>query len=149
MFDASPANIDARTRSETLPGGARYSFLAKSTRGAAVEANITLRIGSEAALQGRAAVAELTAAMLRRGTRSRSQQQINDQLDALKSTVSIGGSGQTVSIRVVSTRDRLRADPRLAADYEALKVELAARFAHSRAEYTAAKQAFIDAIADS
>ncbi|MEZ5487207.1 MAG: pitrilysin family protein [Steroidobacteraceae bacterium] len=116
VFDASPANIDARTRSETLPGGARYSFLAKSTRGAAVEANITLRIGSEAALQGRAAVAELTAAMLRRGTRSRSQQQINDQLDALKSTVSIGGSGQTVSIRVVSTRDRLRAALEIVAD---------------------------------
>ena len=107
VFDASPANIDARTRSETLPGGARYSFLAKSTRGAAVEATITLRIGSEQALQGRATVAQLTAEMLRRGTRTRTQQQINDQLDTLKSSVSISGSGQLVNVRVVSTRERL------------------------------------------
>ncbi|MCU0758957.1 MAG: insulinase family protein [Steroidobacteraceae bacterium] len=107
VFDASPANIDARTRSETLPGGARYSFLAKSTRGNAVEATITLRIASEAALQDRGTVAQLTAEMLRRGTKSRSLQQINDQLDALKSSVSISGSGQTVGIRVVSTRDNL------------------------------------------
>jgi zinc protease len=45
--------------------------------------------------------------MLRRGTKQRTLQQINDALDALKSTVSIGGSGQGVSIRVVSTRDNL------------------------------------------
>jgi GrpB-like predicted nucleotidyltransferase (UPF0157 family) len=45
-------------------------------------------------------------------------------------------------------RDRLRAEPGLAADYEALKVELAERFADKRAEYTAAKKAFIDSIAD-
>jgi len=106
-FDPSPANIVARTRSETLPGGARYSFLTKSTRGNAVEASITLRLGSATALQGKAEVAQLTAAMLRRGTRTRTLQQINDALDALKTSVSIGGSGQLVSIRVQSTRDNL------------------------------------------
>lgn len=46
-------------------------------------------------------------------------------------------------------RDRLRADPALAARYEALKVEMAERFANERAAYTAAKQAFIDSVADS
>ena len=46
-------------------------------------------------------------------------------------------------------RDRMRADPKLAASYEALKLDLAARFANARAEYTAAKKAFIEAIADS
>jgi GrpB-like predicted nucleotidyltransferase (UPF0157 family) len=45
-------------------------------------------------------------------------------------------------------RDALRADPALAAAYEAHKVELAAKFADSRAECTAAKKAFIDRIAD-
>lgn len=45
-------------------------------------------------------------------------------------------------------RDRLRADPALAAAYEALKMDLAVRFANSRAEYTTAKKTFIDAIAD-
>lgn len=46
-------------------------------------------------------------------------------------------------------RDRLRTDRALALAYEALKVDLAARFSNDRAGYTAAKQAFIDAIADS
>jgi GrpB-like predicted nucleotidyltransferase (UPF0157 family) len=45
-------------------------------------------------------------------------------------------------------RDALRADPALAAAYEAHKLELAQRFADSRAEYTAAKKDFIDRIAD-
>jgi GrpB-like predicted nucleotidyltransferase (UPF0157 family) len=45
-------------------------------------------------------------------------------------------------------RDRLRADTSLAVAYEALKMELAVRFADRRAEYTAAKKTFIDAIAD-
>ena len=106
-FDPSPANIDARTRSETLPGGAKYSFLAKSTRGGAVTANIVLRLGDRNALTGRTTVTELTAAMLRRGTANRTLQQVNDELDRLKSTINIGGSGQTVNVSVVSTRDNL------------------------------------------
>ena len=45
-------------------------------------------------------------------------------------------------------RDRLRAEPELRAAYERLKIDLAARFAERRADYTAAKKAFIDSIAD-
>lgn len=116
VFDASPANIDARTRSESLPGGARYSFLVKSTRGSVVEATLTLRIASEAALQDKATLAQLTASMLRRGSKTRTLQQVNDQLDALKSTVSISGEGQTVTARVVSTRDNLAAALEIVAD---------------------------------
>jgi GrpB-like predicted nucleotidyltransferase (UPF0157 family) len=56
-----------------------------------------------------------------------------------------GGYHWTRNIRF---RDRMRADPDLAARYEALKVELAARFAGNRAGYTAAKKDFIDRIAD-
>lgn len=48
--------------------------------------------------------------------------------------------------RMTLFRDRLRGDPMLAAQYEAHKVELALRYAESRADYTAAKAAFIDAI---
>ena len=40
-------------------------------------------------------------------------------------------------------RDRLRADPRLADEYAALKQDLAAGFAHDREAYTAAKSDFI------
>ena len=50
--------------------------------------------------------------------------------------------------RDLKFRDRLRAEPALVAEYERLKVDLAARFPDSRADYTAAKAAFIDTIAD-
>ena len=107
VFDPSPANIDARTRSETLPGGAKISLLAKSTRGSSVNASITLRLGSLESLSGKTQIAGVTAEMLRRGTRNRTLQQLNDELDALKSTVSIGGGGQSVTINVQSTRENL------------------------------------------
>lgn len=51
-------------------------------------------------------------------------------------------------MRDLRFRDRLRADPGLAAAYERLKIDLARRFGDDRAAYTAAKQTFIDAIAD-
>lgn len=41
-------------------------------------------------------------------------------------------------------RDRLRADPALAREYDDLKERLAVQFAQDRAAYTAAKRAFID-----
>lgn len=43
-------------------------------------------------------------------------------------------------------RDALRNDPALAARYQALKQALAARFAHDKAGYTAAKAPFIRAV---
>lgn len=52
-------------------------------------------------------------------------------------------------VRNLRFRDRLRGDPELATAYEALKMDLAARFSHDRAGYTAAKRDFITAIADS
>ncbi len=56
-----------------------------------------------------------------------------------------GGFHWTRNLRF---RDKMRADPSLAASYEALKVDLAQRFADRRAEYTAAKKTFIESIAD-
>jgi len=56
-----------------------------------------------------------------------------------------GGYHWTRNLRF---RDQLRARPELAEAYEALKIELAQRFADNRAGYTAAKKVFIDGIAD-
>jgi GrpB-like predicted nucleotidyltransferase (UPF0157 family) len=56
-----------------------------------------------------------------------------------------GGYHWTRNLRF---RDALRADAAPSAEYEALKVRLAEEFADSRSGYTAAKQSFIDRIAD-
>jgi GrpB-like predicted nucleotidyltransferase (UPF0157 family) len=43
-------------------------------------------------------------------------------------------------------RDRLRADPKVAAEYLALKRDLARRFAHDREAYTDSKSDFVDRV---
>lgn len=51
-------------------------------------------------------------------------------------------------VRQLRFRDALRADGSLAAAYEALKAELAARHPDSRLDYLNGKQAFIDRVSD-
>lgn len=53
--------------------------------------------------------------------------------------------GSRIWIDHLAFRDLLRADPQLRADYQALKLRLAAELAHDKAAYTAAKDPFIAA----
>ena len=106
-FDPSPANIEKRTERGTIPGGAKYALLSKTTRGNTVEARITLRIGDEKTLENKATIASLAAAMLKRGTKNHTMAQINETLDKLSSSVYIYGYGQTVTISVKSTKANL------------------------------------------
>ena len=106
-FDASPANIESRTKKGKLDGGAQYAFLSKSTRGSNVVVAITLRVGSEKSLENKSAIADLTGDMLNKGTTGKSRQEISDAFDKLKAQVSINSSGQTVSIRITTTKENL------------------------------------------
>ena len=112
-FDASPANIDKRTKTGTIPGGAKYAILNKTTRGSAVTAVITLRMGDEQSLFDKSIISQFTAQMLRRGTALKTYQQLNDTLDKLQSTVSINvGNGnnagrQTSNVTITSTKNNL------------------------------------------
>jgi zinc protease len=106
-FDPSPANIDARTAITTLPGGMKVALLPKQTRGQTVNVRMTLRFGTREALQGKAAAADLAADMLLRGTRTRSRQQIKDELDRLKTTLSVSGTSTGAQVRMESTRPNL------------------------------------------
>ena len=106
-FDPSPDNIDKRTEMVKMTSGAKYSLLTKATRGNTVVANITLRLGDEASLMNKAAIADITAQMLKRGTTKHTQSQINELLDKLQSNVNIGANGQSVAINISSTRKDL------------------------------------------
>ena len=105
-FDASPTNIDTRTKKGKI-GEAKYAFLSKTTRGNAVKVNITLRLGTEKSLQGKATIAELTGQMLERGTKSKTREQVKDGFDKLKADVSIYAGGQAVNISIATTKDNL------------------------------------------
>lgn len=88
-FDASPRNIDARTRVFTLPSGLKVALLPKKSRGGTVKVSLALHIGNAESLKGQRLVADLTGDMLAMGTRHKSRAQISDAFDALKTDWSI------------------------------------------------------------
>ncbi len=106
-FDPSPDNIEKRTVRGEIPGGAKYALLQKSTRGNTVEGRINLRIGDEKSLENKASLASLTAGMLKKGTKNKTQAQINEELDKLSSSVNVYGGGQGITIAVQSTKENL------------------------------------------
>lgn len=111
-FDPSPANVDARTTTFTLPNGMAVALLPKETRGDAVVVRIRLQFGDESSLMGRATAGSLAGTMLMRGTRARTRQQIQDDLDRLKASGGVGGNatqgtGQFTTVRA-SVADVIR-----------------------------------------
>jgi zinc protease len=112
-FDPSVANIESRLTRSTLPSGLKLMLLPKKTRGAAVMANLVIRYGSPSALNNRSTAGALTGAMLMRGTRTRTREQIKDEFDRLKARANVGGTGMTASANIETTRENLPAVLRL------------------------------------
>ena len=96
MFEPTAANIDARTTIEQLPGGMRLALLPKKTRGGTVVARLVLHWGDEQSKMGRSASCNLASSMLMRGTRKHTREQLRDEFDRLKASVSVSGTGATV-----------------------------------------------------
>lgn len=93
-FDPSPVNIEKHITRSKLPNGLSIALLPKATRGNTVVAAIELRFGDEKSLVGMNAVSELTGALLMRGTKTKTRQQIQDEMDKLDARVSVGGGGR-------------------------------------------------------
>ncbi|HSB98460.1 MAG TPA: insulinase family protein, partial [Burkholderiaceae bacterium] len=104
-FDSSPANIDAKTQRLALANGMKVALLSKPTRGQTVRISMSLRLGNERSLTGLREVSELTAAMIDKGGAGLTRVQIQDRLDALKSELRIGSTGDEVQISMRSQRD--------------------------------------------
>lgn len=106
-FDVSPQNIDAHTKTETLPSGVKAAFLAKKTRGREVHLRMTLRYGDVKSLHGMQTASQLLPQLMIRGTKSLSHQQIQDELDKLRATLHVGGSPGAATFSIVTRRDSL------------------------------------------
>lgn len=115
-FDASPENIESRIKKHEGANGIEFALLSKETRGDAVVANMTLRIGNEAALKGKTTIGEMTASMLDKGTTSMTRQEIQDKLDELNSRLRVSGDEQSVNIRIETERANLAATIQLVSD---------------------------------
>lgn len=144
-FDPSPANIESRTKRETLTNGMKVAYLTKKTRGESVEARITLRFGDEKSLANKGTAGEYVAQMLNKGTSKMTRQQIKDELDKLKANVMIFGSATQASVNISTTRPNLPAvlkivsdllhDPSFPVDeFEKLKSEQLAGIESQRSE---------------
>lgn len=135
-FDASPENIDRLVQKVDLPGGLKLALLPKKTRGAQVNAQITLHFGDEVSLRGQRTAAAIAGQLLMRGTQRLNRQQIRDELDRLKAQVSIGGGTTGVSANIRTTRENLAA-------VIALAVEILRDPAFPEAEFTQLKQQYL------
>jgi zinc protease len=121
------------------------ALLPKKTRGETVVANIVLRFGDLASVTGKAAIADMTADMLLRGTTKRTRQQINDELDRLKARLNIVGGPTQAAISIETTKPNLQAVLALlgeilrspafpASEFEPLKQENLASIEQQRTE---------------
>ena len=109
VFEATPANLDARTQLATLASGLKVALLPKGTRGAAVQARLTLRFGDGKSLAGQDTVANFAASLLDKGGAGLTRQQIADTFDKLQAEVAFGGGGQTLQVAISTKRERLPA----------------------------------------
>jgi zinc protease len=106
-FDPTPGNLEKRTKRFTLPGGQKAAFLPKKTRGEMVYGEIILRYGNEQSLLGKTNASAFIGSLMMRGTTKYNYEQIQDELDILGATVSIGGSSGQLSVAVECKRDKL------------------------------------------
>lgn len=115
-FEPTPQNIAARTATKKLEGGMQLALLPKQTRGEAVAATLRLRIGDEASLADRGALASIVASMLTRGTTTLSRQEIQDRLAELRAEMRVSADPQGVSVLMKARRDTIADVLRLVAD---------------------------------
>jgi zinc protease len=115
-FDPSPANIDSRTVRFTLPNGMKVALLSKKTRGASVHASIALHFGDVENLKNKDVDGLLVANTLIKGTEKKSRQQIQDEIDQLKSRLQVSGGATGTGVMIETVKDNLPGILQLAAE---------------------------------
>lgn len=118
-FDVSYDAIQARLDKGVLSDGIAYGIIDKNNRGKTVRIIFSTRNGDVKSLSNKGLVPGFTASMLNKGTKSKTRQQIEDELSRLKSSVSFGANNGNVYITVNSTEENLM--PTLALMSEMLK----------------------------
>ncbi len=121
-FDTRPEALDSATQRSTLDlpnGTVKLALLPKPTPGQQVHAYLQMRSGTVQEMQGLGLVPEVTAAMLRRGAKDLTRQQIDDRLTALDTNLQFSQSGNTLTISLRSSKAHL--SDALAVTFELLR----------------------------
>ena len=106
-FDVGYDAIEKRLDRGKLSNGIIYGLIEKSNRGNTVSISFSIRNGNAKSLTGKGMLPSLTAAMLNKGTKSKTRQQIEDELSRLKSSVSYSARNGNVYASVSSTEENL------------------------------------------
>jgi zinc protease len=115
-FDPSPAAVEGRLERSKLASGTEVTLLPKKTRGATVNVALQIHLGSEAALQNRGIAGEQVPPMMLRGTAKHTRQELQDELDRLKTQLQVNGNALQANATIETTRENLPAALRLLAE---------------------------------
>jgi zinc protease len=107
QFVGTLDNIDARTKRGEIKGGIKTALLAKKTRGGKVQLDLQLHWGDEKSLQGKSVVGALLGALMARGTKTKSYQDIADLEDKLKVHLSVNTDAEGLDLHIDTLRDQL------------------------------------------
>jgi len=99
-FDPSPANIEKHVSRKQLANGMKLILLPKTTRGETVNVVIELRFGDAASLAGKTAAGEMAGALLMRGTKTKSREDIQNALVKLDAQISVSGGPTRASASI-------------------------------------------------
>lgn len=144
-FDPTPEVIDARSQRTTLPQGIKVVLLPKKTRSETVELRLTLRYGNLKNLQGLDIAAGVLGPLMLKGTKQLSRQEVQDQLDSHKASLSAQSDPGSVTFSLQTTRENLSAvlgllrqilrEPSLPADeFEILRAQRLATLEEQRSD---------------
>jgi zinc protease len=115
-FDPSPANIEHHLARAALSDGMKLALLPRTTRGGVVSVLLQLNFGDVPSLAGQRAIGEMTGAMLMRGTRTRTRQQIQDEMVKLNARINVTGGAARATANIQTTQANLIPALRLAAE---------------------------------
>jgi zinc protease len=147
-FDVTPARIEARIDRPAPIEGIKVALLPKKTRNDAVHVSLDLRFGSAENLKGLVDAADFLPALMMRGTKNLSRQQIQDLLDKNRARLTTSGGAfrdGTLGVSIETRRSSLPAvldlmrqilrEPTLPADeFEILKNEELAQLEESKTD---------------
>lgn len=107
-FDVSYDNIQKRLDKGNLSkSGIDYGFIKKNNRGKTVTLSFAFRNGNVNDLMNKGSIAGYTARMLNKGTKTKSRQDIEDKLSALKSSIRFRGSNGRTYVNISTTEEHL------------------------------------------
>ena len=115
-FDPTPGNIAARTEYYQISDRIEVALMPRRTRGETVNLNLSFYYGNPEAVQGKGDISAFTGAMLMRGTKTMTREQIKDALTELSASGSVSGDYEEVGAKFSTTRENLSRVLEIAAD---------------------------------